>query len=147
MVALRRLVRRARSPEECREEVAVPAGSNAYNSLWQVRTDAWSAFARFHPVYRPRTAMRAARTLAETLRQPDHKASHDAQTEEIGLVDEADHDALLHRERDVRRAFYLAYNDNYCEYLMPDEIAATTRPAPPPDPAGPGPASTSPDVP
>src|ERR1700733_2060740 len=43
MVALRRLVRRARSPEECREEVAVPAGSNAYNSLWQVRTDAWSA--------------------------------------------------------------------------------------------------------
>src|SRR5579871_5155583 len=30
-------------PEECREEVAVPAGSNAYNSLWQVRTDAWSA--------------------------------------------------------------------------------------------------------
>src|SRR3984893_19429764 len=42
MVALRRLVRRARSPEE-REEVAVPAGPNAYNSLWQVRTDAWSA--------------------------------------------------------------------------------------------------------
>jgi len=40
MVTLRRLVRRARSPEE---EVAVPAGSNAYNSLWQVRTDAWSA--------------------------------------------------------------------------------------------------------
>jgi len=26
------------------------------------------------------------------------------------------------------------------------EIAATTRPAPPPDPAGPAPASTSPDV-
>jgi hypothetical protein len=43
MVALRRLVRRTRSPEERREEVAVPAGSNAYNSLWQVRTDAWSA--------------------------------------------------------------------------------------------------------
>src|ERR1700736_3212256 len=42
MGALRRLVRRARSPEE-REEVAVPAGSNAYNSLWQARTDAWSA--------------------------------------------------------------------------------------------------------
>jgi hypothetical protein len=43
MVTLRRLVRRARSPEDRREEVAVPAGSNAYNSLWQVRTDAWSA--------------------------------------------------------------------------------------------------------
>jgi arginine decarboxylase len=36
-------VRWAGSPEERREEVAVPAGSNAYNSLWQVRTDAWSA--------------------------------------------------------------------------------------------------------
>src|SRR5260370_23550088 len=43
MVALRHLVRWARSPEERREEVAVPAGPNAYNSLWQVRTDAWSA--------------------------------------------------------------------------------------------------------
>src|SRR6202047_905636 len=43
MVALRHLVRWAGSPEERREEVAVPAGSNAYNSLWQVRTDAWSA--------------------------------------------------------------------------------------------------------
>ena len=30
--------------------------------LWD---EAWFAFARFHPVYRPRTAMRAARTLAE----------------------------------------------------------------------------------
>ena len=29
--------------------------------LWD---EAWFAFARFHPVYRPRTAMRAARTLA-----------------------------------------------------------------------------------
>src|SRR5580700_8341090 len=43
MVALRRLVRRAGSPEERRKEVAVPTGSNAYNSLWQVRTDAWSS--------------------------------------------------------------------------------------------------------
>ena len=33
--------------------------------LWD---EAWFAFARFHPVYRPRTAMRAARTLAEKLR-------------------------------------------------------------------------------
>src|SRR5580693_3000990 len=43
MVALRRLVCRTEAPEERREEVAVPAGPNAYNSLWQVRTDAWSA--------------------------------------------------------------------------------------------------------
>ena len=33
--------------------------------LWD---EAWFAFARFHPVYRPRTAMRAARTLRERLR-------------------------------------------------------------------------------
>ena len=33
--------------------------------LWD---EAWFAFARFHPVYRPRTAMRAARTLAYRLR-------------------------------------------------------------------------------
>jgi arginine decarboxylase len=26
------------------------------------------------------------------------------------------------REGDVRRAFYLAYNDSYCEYLKPDEV-------------------------
>src|SRR4029077_19990509 len=26
------------------------------------------------------------------------------------------------REGDVRRAFYLAYNDSYCEYLTPDEV-------------------------
>ena len=25
-------------------------------------------------------------------------------------------------EGDVRRAFYLAYNDTYCEYLMPEEV-------------------------
>ncbi len=35
--------------------------------LWD---EAWFAFARLHPVYRPRTAMRAARTLAERLRRP-----------------------------------------------------------------------------
>ena len=38
--------------------------------LWD---EAWFAFARFHPVYRPRTAMRAARTLAERLRQPEYR--------------------------------------------------------------------------
>ena len=33
--------------------------------LWD---EAWFAFARFHHVYRPRTAMEAARALAEKLR-------------------------------------------------------------------------------
>jgi arginine decarboxylase len=62
--------------------------------LWD---EAWFAFARFHPVYRPRTAMRAARTLAELLRQPDYKTSHHAQIEEIGPVDAAADDVLLNR--------------------------------------------------
>src|SRR6201984_3033115 len=54
--------------------------------LWD---EAWFAFARFHPVYRPRTAMRAARTLAETLRQPDYQTNHPAFQEEVGAVDAA----------------------------------------------------------
>jgi arginine decarboxylase len=41
--------------------------------LWD---EAWFAFARFHPVYRPRTAMRAARTLAERLRQPGYREEY-----------------------------------------------------------------------
>jgi arginine decarboxylase len=62
--------------------------------LWD---EAWFAFARFHPVYRPRTAMRAARTLAELLRQPDYKTSFDAQAEAIGAIDAAADEVLLSR--------------------------------------------------
>src|SRR5262249_60035491 len=51
--------------------------------------EAWFAFARFHPVYRPRTAMRAARTLAERLRSPEHRAAHTRQEEEPPGDDEA----------------------------------------------------------
>ena len=55
--------------------------------LWD---EAWFAFARFHPVYRPRTAMRAARTLAEELRKEDFRARYDAQAAELdGAGDEA----------------------------------------------------------
>jgi arginine decarboxylase len=43
--------------------------------LWD---EAWFAFARFHPIYRPRTAMRAARTLADGLPQPEFRARYDA---------------------------------------------------------------------
>ena len=49
--------------------------------LWD---EAWFAFARFHPVYRPRTAMRAARTLAEQLRLPEYRQRYDAQADEVG---------------------------------------------------------------
>ena len=62
--------------------------------LWD---EAWFAFARFHPVYRPRTAMRAARTIADQLRQPDYRASYDRFAEEVGAIDAADDEVLLDR--------------------------------------------------
>jgi arginine decarboxylase len=43
--------------------------------LWD---EAWFAFARFHHVYRPRTAMEAARTLADKLRSPEYRALYEA---------------------------------------------------------------------
>ena len=62
--------------------------------LWD---EAWFAFARFHPVYRPRTGMRAARTLAELLRSPDYRASYKAFAEQVGSIDAADDEVLLDR--------------------------------------------------
>jgi arginine decarboxylase len=62
--------------------------------LWD---EAWFAFARFHPVYRPRTAMRAARTLAEKLRQPEYKAEYQKFLTEVGAIDAADDDVLMNR--------------------------------------------------
>ena len=52
------------------------------------------AFARFHPVYRPRTAMRAARTLAERLRAPEYRAQYDQHAAQL-----ADDDASLLAQR------------------------------------------------
>jgi arginine decarboxylase len=43
--------------------------------LWD---EAWFAFARFHHVYRPRTAMEAARTLADKLRSPAYREHYEA---------------------------------------------------------------------
>ena len=40
--------------------------------LWD---EAWFAFASIHPVYRPRTAVRASRTPAERLRSPEYSAA------------------------------------------------------------------------
>jgi arginine decarboxylase len=62
--------------------------------LWD---EAWFAFARFHPVYRPRTAMRAARTLAELLRSPEHRASYDTFAAQVGPIDSAADEELLGR--------------------------------------------------
>jgi arginine decarboxylase len=74
--------------------------------LWD---EAWFAFARFHPVYRPRTAMRAARTLAEELRKEDLRARYDAQAAELdGAGDET---LLDHRlVPDPARARVRAYS-------------------------------------
>jgi len=58
--------------------------------LWD---EAWFAFARFHPVSRPRTAMRAARTLAERLRDKDYRASYAEHA--AALPGDADDAALL----------------------------------------------------
>jgi arginine decarboxylase len=60
--------------------------------LWD---EAWFAFARFHPVYRPRTAMRAARTLAGRLRLPEYRERYDKFAEDFGPVDAADDEVLL----------------------------------------------------
>jgi arginine decarboxylase len=76
--------------------------------LWD---EAWFAFARFHPVFRPRTAMRAARTLADTLRRPEIRARFDAQVDEIGPVDAAPDEVLMERRLvpDPARARVRAY--------------------------------------
>jgi arginine/lysine/ornithine decarboxylase len=54
--------------------------------------EAWFAFARLHPVYRGF--------------HPSFTDGHEPLTP----------------EGDVQRAFYLAYDDSNCEYLMPDEV-------------------------
>ncbi|KAA0021165.1 aminotransferase class I/II-fold pyridoxal phosphate-dependent enzyme [Antrihabitans cavernicola] len=59
--------------------------------LWD---EAWFAFARFHPVYRPRTAMGASPNLLKKLRDPDYKAEYAKHAEEIANLDDA---ALLDR--------------------------------------------------
>ena len=62
--------------------------------LWD---EAWFAFARFHPVYRPRTAMRGARTLAEQLQLPEFRERYDKFAEEVGAIASADDEVLLER--------------------------------------------------
>ena len=62
--------------------------------LWD---EAWFAFARFHPVYRPRTAMRAARTLIEKLRLPSYREKYSRYAEQLAEERPPD-EALLDRE-------------------------------------------------
>ncbi|MGH3368447.1 MAG: aminotransferase class I/II-fold pyridoxal phosphate-dependent enzyme [Nocardioidaceae bacterium] len=58
--------------------------------LWD---EAWFAFARFHPVYRPRTAMAAARRLLDRYRAPEFRAEYATHREHLG--DDPDEEALL----------------------------------------------------
>jgi arginine decarboxylase len=58
--------------------------------LWD---EAWFAFARFHPVYRERTAMASARALRERLADPDYQRRFEEQL----AADPAGDDDLLER--------------------------------------------------
>jgi arginine decarboxylase len=59
--------------------------------LWD---EAWFAFARFHPVYRSRTAMAAADGLRDTLRDPAYRQAYAAYADEMSERG-ADDEALL----------------------------------------------------
>jgi len=59
--------------------------------LWD---EAWFAFARFHPVYRTRTAMASAQELRERLQDPDYRRRYE---ESLVSQAEASDDDLLHR--------------------------------------------------
>lgn len=62
--------------------------------LWD---EAWFAFARFHPVYRTRTAMAAARALRERLQDPDYRRRYEESLTGEGAAGKADDEDLLER--------------------------------------------------
>ncbi len=53
--------------------------------LWD---EAWFAFARFGPTYRPRTGMNAANNLREKLRSQEHVSAYEAQQADLKGADE-----------------------------------------------------------
>ncbi len=59
--------------------------------LWD---EAWFAFARFHPVYRGRTAMASAESLLARLRDPQYRGRHAKFTEELERCQRDDEDLL-----------------------------------------------------
>ncbi|TGD84596.1 ornithine decarboxylase [Mycolicibacterium sp. CH28] len=62
--------------------------------LWD---EAWFAFARFHPVYRTRTAMAAARQLREKLEDGDYRRHYQAHLHSEDLASATDEDLLNRR--------------------------------------------------
>ncbi|BBZ50257.1 aminotransferase class I/II-fold pyridoxal phosphate-dependent enzyme [Mycobacterium heidelbergense] len=73
--------------------------------LWD---EAWFAFARFHPVYRTRTAMASARALRERLQNPDYRRRYEEHFA-AGAAESLSDDDLLDRR------------------LMPDPARARVR--------------------
>ena len=74
--------------------------------LWD---EAWFAFARFHPVYRNRTAMASARALRERLEDPDYRRAYEDDVD-TALEDASDEDLLNRRLRpDPARARVRVY--------------------------------------
>src|SRR6516225_1690208 len=61
--------------------------------LWD---EAWFAFARFHPVYRTRTAMASARALRERLQEPEYRRRYQEHLAADTAAPPSDDD-LLHR--------------------------------------------------
>ncbi|GAB7070448.1 ornithine decarboxylase [Mycobacterium hodleri] len=64
--------------------------------LWD---EAWFAFARFHPVYRGRTAMAAARTLRDKLASEEYRRGYDAEFVHTATAGTSDDELLNARLR------------------------------------------------
>lgn len=62
--------------------------------LWD---EAWFAFARFHPVYRTRTAMASARALRQRLQDGDYRRRYDEYLASHGADSPSDNDLLERR--------------------------------------------------
>ena len=115
----------------------MPAGSNAYNSLWQVRTDAWSALEESNAQLAP-AGDQVVSTTYVTPYPPGFPVLVPGQLFSPQIL--AFMRSLDTPEVHGYRAD-LGYRVHVDKAL---EIAATTRPAPPPDPIGPAPASAAP---
>jgi arginine decarboxylase len=62
--------------------------------LWD---EAWFAFARFHPVYRTRTAMASAKALRERLADPEYKSRYEKYLADQAADAPSDEDLLDRR--------------------------------------------------
>ena len=81
--------------------------------LVTIARDLEAQLADMSPTERATHEREVLRLTAPSAPLPDFSGFHPSFTDGHGLPT---------REGDVRRAFYLAYNDKYCEYLMPDEL-------------------------